>query len=231
MTERFWRFAFRLLYNELAFTYDLVSRAVSLGQWRCWQRTVLSHLSPPESGTVLEFAHGSGDLQLDLNRAGYETVALDRSPMMGRIARRKLLRANLPARLLGADAVKLPLKSASFAAIVCTFPTAFIFQAEVLAEMARVLQPAGSAVIVLTGQLHGGGPVRALIRLLYRLTGQRPDLLSEGSLADLFHGTEFTLRIEVAPCAGSSAQLVVLRLEAVKAVAQEHIGLDITPEI
>ncbi|MBM4425321.1 MAG: hypothetical protein FJ030_18410, partial [Chloroflexi bacterium] len=31
------RLAFRLLYNEFAFTYDLVSWAVSVGQWRQWQ--------------------------------------------------------------------------------------------------------------------------------------------------------------------------------------------------
>ncbi|MCZ7544410.1 MAG: hypothetical protein M5R40_13175 [Anaerolineae bacterium] len=44
--ERLWwalvRFGFRLLYNELAFTYDLVSRVVSLGQWRAWQRAAFS---------------------------------------------------------------------------------------------------------------------------------------------------------------------------------------------
>jgi hypothetical protein len=39
------RFGFRLLYNEFAFSYDLVSKVVSLGAWRCWQQSALKHLN------------------------------------------------------------------------------------------------------------------------------------------------------------------------------------------
>ncbi|MER3543218.1 MAG: hypothetical protein C4311_01115 [Chloroflexota bacterium] len=62
------RSAFRLLYNELAWTYDWVSQAVSLGQWRSWQRASLARLRGPR---VLEVAHGTGDLLLDLAEAGF----------------------------------------------------------------------------------------------------------------------------------------------------------------
>ena len=56
------RFGFRLLYNELAWTYDWVSRAVSLGQWRHWQRAVIPRLSGQRA---LEIAFGTGDLVVD----------------------------------------------------------------------------------------------------------------------------------------------------------------------
>ena len=59
------RFGFRLLYHELAWTYDLVSRVVSLGQWRTWQRTALEHLAARRGDPILELAHGTGDLQID----------------------------------------------------------------------------------------------------------------------------------------------------------------------
>jgi ubiquinone/menaquinone biosynthesis C-methylase UbiE len=51
----FLRFAFRLLYYELAFTYDWVSWFVSMGQWRSWQRAALPHLRGQH---ILEIAHG-----------------------------------------------------------------------------------------------------------------------------------------------------------------------------
>ena len=68
------RFGFRLLYNEMAFTYDVVSTVVSLGEWRCWQRAALSYLEATPDDALLELAHGTGNLQLDLLEAGYQTI-------------------------------------------------------------------------------------------------------------------------------------------------------------
>lgn len=98
MLQKFWwrfvRFGFRLLYNELAFTYDIVSWFVSLGEWRAWQRSALRHLPP--TGRILELAHGTGNLQLDLHAAGYyQTIGYDLSPYMGQITRYKLERRGL----------------------------------------------------------------------------------------------------------------------------------------
>ena len=53
------RIGFHLLYNELAWSYDLVSWAVSLGQWRTWGRASLRYLLGPR---VLEVAFGTGDI-------------------------------------------------------------------------------------------------------------------------------------------------------------------------
>lgn len=210
MLNLLWRVFFRLLYHECAFAYDWVSRAVSLGEWHRWQRAALPLLMPARAGAVLELAQGSGDLQADLQRAGFRAVALDISPQMTRLARRKLRRQALPAPLMQADARRLPLPSASFAAAVCTFPTAFIFEPEVLAELQRILLPSGYAVLVVHGTLKGGGPRRWLIRGLYRLMGQRHARLRQEEIAALFPCGRFEVAAQSVEFEASSAQLILL---------------------
>lgn len=171
--RRLVRFGFRLLYNEMAFTYDLVSQIVSLGEWRCWQRAALSHLDVAPGARVLEIAHGTGNLQLDLRAAGLHSVGLDLSRAMGRIARRKLTRRGIMPALVRGRAQALPFPNGSFPAVLSTFPTEFIVDPATLAEVYRVLQPGGRLVFVPNGTLTGGGPARQGLELAYRATGQR----------------------------------------------------------
>jgi ubiquinone/menaquinone biosynthesis C-methylase UbiE len=168
-------FGFHLLYHQLAWTYDLVSVVVSLGAWRDWTRTALTHLPPPEAGPLLELAHGTGNLQLDLRARGYWCVGYDLSPQMGRIAGAKLRAAGHALRLLRGRAQALPFAAGTFSAIVCTFPTSFIFEADTLREVARVLRTDAPLVVVLGAQLIGTGPLVQGIEWLYRITGQRKE--------------------------------------------------------
>lgn len=226
MLNKVWRLLFRLLYNEFSFSYDRVSYAVSLGQWRDWQRAALRFLPAADAGLVLELAHGTGDLQLDLIRVGYRTVALDLSPKMGMLAKRKLRRAGLPAKLIRGDAFQLPCRSGSCAAIVSTFPTPFIFAQPVLAEMARVLIPSGRVAVVLVGQLQGGGLPQALIRRLYRLTGQRDDFHSPQAIADLITGDAFHVESKIARLPGSAVQLLILTKSSAAAESIPDLSLE-----
>ena len=207
--RRFWRFAFHLLYNRFAFAYDFVSRAVSLGHWRMWQRCVMPHL-PPDAGVVLELAHGTGDLQLDLLGAGYRSVALDMSAQMGRLARSKLARNGVTGAFVRGDALKLPLEDESISAAVCAFPTAFIFQRGCLSELERVMRTGSCAVLVMAGELDGRGPLRFAIRLLYRLTGQVGSLADDSELHQFFGESGFLADRKVMQLAGSRAQLLIL---------------------
>ncbi|GAB4570543.1 MAG: hypothetical protein Kow0077_04880 [Anaerolineae bacterium] len=164
---------FRLLYNELAWTYDWVSWIVSLGDWRDWQRAALPFLDLPDGGPVLELAYGTGNLQLDLLAAGHAAFGIDRSRQMGRISQAKLRRAGQPVRLVQAEAGCLPFPDATFSCVVSTFPTDFILQASVVSEVMRVLKPGGRLVVVYNGVLTGGGIVSRLLEWAYRITGQR----------------------------------------------------------
>jgi ubiquinone/menaquinone biosynthesis C-methylase UbiE len=200
-------FGFRLLYNEMAWTYDLVAWGVSLGQWRNWQRTALRHLGVEAGAVVLEVAHGTGNLQLDLYAAGYRRVALDLSPQMGRIARRKLRRRHLPAPLVRGQAQHLPFPDQTFDALVSTFPTPFIIEPETLQEAYRVLKPGRRLVIVPVGVLTGGGILKDTLEAAYRVTGQRGPW--PVNLEQRFHDAGFSVEVFSEQCPYSVAQVVV----------------------
>lgn len=203
------RFGFRLLYNELAWTYDTVSYVVSLGAWRCWQRAALKHLGAPAAGPVLELAHGTGALQLDLHALGYCAVGVDLSPQMGRIARRKLRRQGAPVRLARSQAQRLPFAAGAFAAVVCTFPTEFIFAPETLREVSRVLRQGGRLIVVPAGVFTGRGAAEAGLEWLYRLTGQRGG--GPGDVAQFFAPYGLTAFLTQEECPRSRAQVIVAR--------------------
>lgn len=203
------RFGFRLLYNEMAFTYDWVSYAVSLGEWRCWQRASLKLLELPPGARILELAHGTGNLQLDFHRAGYRVTGHDLSPYMGRIAYRKLTRQDLYPRLTRGLAQNLPFASGTFAAVISTFPTNFIFQPETLREVFRVLQPGGNFVIVPNGVLIGKGAAEAGLEALYRITGQRGD--DHFDVTAYFQPYGFETQLFQESCPRSLAQVIVAR--------------------
>lgn len=227
---RLLKLAFHLFYNQLAFTYDTVSRLVSLGSWRGWQRAVLPYLDHIGAGLVLELAHGTGALQVDLLRGNHPTVAIDLSPYMARIARRRLSRQGLSTDFLRADARALPFADGAFAAVVATFPTAFILDDRCLAAIHRVLDPGGSAIIVMSAVLQGPGLRRHLIRLLYRITGQSTGLASSADYKRAFAGHGFSVEPVALPCDDSVVQLLVLRKHLSQASNRSGNGLAIAAQ-
>ena len=85
----FLRFAFHLLYYQLAWTYDLVAWLVSFGQWGAWRRTATLFL---REGPILELGYGTGGLLADMAASRAAPVGVDLSPYMARLARGRLLR-------------------------------------------------------------------------------------------------------------------------------------------
>ena len=164
------RFGFRLLYNELAWTYDVVSWLVSLGEWRAWQRAALPFVAGRD---VLELGHGPGHMLLALQNARFDAIGLDLSPAMGRLAQTRIQRTVPLARGRGQD---LPFGTAVFDTVLATFPTEYIVDPVTLASVARVLRENGRFVIVPEGHLTGGGPLRSFIAWLFAITGQRPSV-------------------------------------------------------
>ncbi|MCC7448337.1 MAG: class I SAM-dependent methyltransferase [Anaerolineae bacterium] len=202
------RFGFRLLYNEMAWTYDAVSWIVSLGEWRSWQRAAIKHLNVLPGVQVLELAHGTANLQIDLRTAGLDSVGVDLSPFMGQIARRKLLRQRIIPKLARCRAQALPFPDNSFPAIVSTFPTDFIVDPKTLAEIYRILKPGGRLVFIPNGQLTGGGVAREGLEAAYRITGQRGPWPVR--IEERFTEAGFTLSSVVEPCRISVAQVVIV---------------------
>ncbi len=77
------RVFFRLLYHEMAWTYDFIAWSVSAGLWSEWIRQVVPYAQGPN---VLELGHGPGHLQVEFFRLGYKTFGLDASREMGKLA-------------------------------------------------------------------------------------------------------------------------------------------------
>ena len=167
--RRLIRLGFALLYNQLAWSYDLVSWLVSLGQWRNWQRTAVPFLPGRD---LLEIGHGPGHLLLELRQMGYRVTAVDLSPYMGRMAQRRLRRANVAAPLLRCRAEQLPFANNCFDAVLATFPAPFIFEPETLTAVRRTLRVDGRFVIVLGAEQMGNSPAQRFVSWLFRITGQ-----------------------------------------------------------
>ena len=184
--------AFWLLYHPLAWSYDWVSRLVSMGQWRTWQRVALTEV---RGERALELAFGTGDLLLDLQAmGGLRPVGLDQSPQMARIARRKLQRRGVWVPLVRGRGQQLPFADASIDTIVSTFPAPFILAQQTLGEIARVLKRDGRAVVVAMATLSSRSPWGRLLEWLYRITGQRgplPDLSAKLEAAGLSYRMEW----------------------------------------
>lgn len=174
--KRLWwrlvRLGFRLLYNEMAWSYDVVSWLASLGAWRQWQRTALPHVCGPR---VLEIAHGPGHMLLSLVAEGYEVTGLDLSPAMGRIARRRLRARGAEPRLVRGRAQALPFATHHFDTLLSTFPTAFVADPLTMGEAYRVLRPGGRFLIVPEGHLTGRSFLHRFVNWLYTITGQRSE--------------------------------------------------------
>jgi ubiquinone/menaquinone biosynthesis C-methylase UbiE len=168
--KRLVQFGFRLLYHQMAWSYDLVAWGVSGGQWRAWGRAALPHLV---GRRVLELGHGPGHLLVALAQQGFCPVGLDLSPHMGRLARWRLRRAEIAATLTRGRAQTLPFATNSLDSVLATFPTQYIVDPATLAEVRRVLRPGGHLVVVVGAQLSGRDPLSRFIEWLYRITGQR----------------------------------------------------------
>jgi SAM-dependent methyltransferase len=152
---------FELLYRSRTL-YWLASTIPFAGQWRVWQRLVLSRLSGHD---VLEIGCGTGTLLADILEAGYASVAVDRSAQMVGAARRELRRRRVsthPESLVQqAVAQRLPFEDSSFDCVVSTFPTGYIVDPDTLREIGRVLRPGGRLIVVLGASLL---PTRAALR-------------------------------------------------------------------
>ena len=206
---RFWQWlihlGFRLLYHELAWTYDIVSWLVSLGHWQEWGRASIPFIT----GTrVLELAHGPGHLQQALHVAGYQSHGIDLSPQMSRLAHQRLRKGNHPRNLNRGEAQYLPFQSSSFDTVVATFPTDFIVDPMTLESARRVLDPNGKLVIVVQGRLLGRGPIYRLIEWLFEITGQRGEPGRDLKDSDIW--MEVDKRLEEA---GFKMELKIIRHE------------------
>lgn len=153
---------YRLLYNELAWAYDAVSWAVSLGRWDDWRRAALPFV---RGNRILEVGFGTGALLPVLQNEMCRVVGIEPSAAMQRLTSARLRwQAKTVPRVQG-TAQHLPFADSTFDTIVSAFPAPYILDPCTHQEFARCLRPGGRAVIVEVVLAESG----LLLKLLYHL--------------------------------------------------------------
>src|SRR6266478_6237400 len=116
MTPRLRKLLFETLYKN-KYLYRFASTVPFAGQWRSWQRLVLSRIRGTD---VLELGCGLGDLLADMLTAGYHCRAIEHSPEMLVAARDTLRKRQVgdPSTVLQGSAQHLPFGDSSFDTVV-----------------------------------------------------------------------------------------------------------------
>jgi len=152
--------AIRAMFEGAAGRYDLLNRFLSLRQDVRWRRRLVGALAVAPSGAVLDLATGTGDVALAA--ATRSVVGADFTVGMLARARRKAAAAGCVCRWVAADALALPFREGSFAAVTIAFGVRnFVDLERGLREMRRVLVSAGLVAIL---ELHR--PRRAVLAAL-----------------------------------------------------------------
>ena len=145
--------AVRAMFDAIAPRYDLVNRIMTFRLDVRWRRRTVRDLALPGHSTVLDLASGTGDLCIDLRRAGHRPISIDLS--YGMLAAD---RSGAP-RVQG-DILRLPFADAAVDGVTCGFALRNLTDlAAFFAELARVVRPGGRIAL-----LDVGIPENRLIR-------------------------------------------------------------------
>jgi demethylmenaquinone methyltransferase / 2-methoxy-6-polyprenyl-1,4-benzoquinol methylase len=134
--------AVRAMFDSIAPRYDLVNRVMTFGLDRRWRRLAVRSLGLGAGTRVLDVACGTGDLCRELSSSGYQPVGVDVSAGM-------LAHAHTSAPLVLADALQLPMASATMDGAVSGFALRnFVALDALLEELARVVRPGGRIALL-----------------------------------------------------------------------------------
>lgn len=138
----------RNMFDAIAPRYDLVNRIMTFRLDVRWRRRAVRDLALAPGSLVLDLASGTGDLCIDLRRAGLNPVSMDLSYGMLANDRSGAPRAQ-------ADILRLPVPDASVDGIICGFALRNLVSLdEFFAECARVIRPGGRVALLDVGVPH-----------------------------------------------------------------------------
>jgi demethylmenaquinone methyltransferase/2-methoxy-6-polyprenyl-1,4-benzoquinol methylase len=140
------------VFSAVAGNYDLMNDLMSGGLHRLWKAFTVTLAGVREGERVLDVAAGSGDLALEFaKRAGRsgEVWITDINRAMLERGRDRLLDRGLPLPAVQCDAEALPFPSDYFDCVSVAFGLRNMTDKEAaLAEMRRVLKPAGRLLVL-----------------------------------------------------------------------------------
>ncbi len=140
--------AVRQMFDAIAPRYDLVNRIMTFRLDVRWRRKAVRMLGLPVGSTVLDLASGTGDLCVDLRRAGHHPLSADLSFGM-------LSADRSGAPRVQTDILVLPVPDRAVDGVTCGFalrnlvdlPTFF-------GELGRVVRPGGRIALLDVGIPH-----------------------------------------------------------------------------
>ncbi len=140
--------AVRAMFDTIAPRYDMVNRIMTFRLDVRWRRRAVRTLALPPGARVLDLASGTGDLCIDLQKAGLSPLSLDLSFGMLSNDRSGSPRAQ-------ADILRLPFPDHSVDGVTCGFALRNLLDLPLFfAELARVVRPGGRIALLDVGIPH-----------------------------------------------------------------------------
>ncbi len=137
--------AVRQMFDAIAPRYDLVNRIMTFRLDVRWRRRAVRMLALAPGSTVIDLASGTGDLCVDLCRAGHRPLSFDLSFGMLAADRSGAPRSQ-------ADILRLPLPNRSVDGATCGFALRNLVELPAFfAELARVVKPGGRIALLDVG--------------------------------------------------------------------------------
>lgn len=134
--------AVRSMFDTIAPRYDLVNRIMTFRMDVRWRRTTIEQLGLDAGATVLDLAAGTGDFCRELSGARLRPLGFDLSYGM-------LAAARTNAPLAQADALRLPIRTASTDGVTCGFALRNLVELDgFFDELARVVRPGGRIALL-----------------------------------------------------------------------------------
>jgi demethylmenaquinone methyltransferase/2-methoxy-6-polyprenyl-1,4-benzoquinol methylase len=138
----------RTMFDAIAPRYDLVNRVMTFRLDVRWRKKAVRDLALPKGSLVLDLASGTGDLCIDLRKAGLRPISMDLSYGM-------LSNDRSGAPRVQTDILRLPVADKSVDGIICGFALRNLVDLQqFFLECARVLRPGGRVSLLDVGVPH-----------------------------------------------------------------------------
>ncbi len=160
------------MFDNIAPSYDLLNRALSLGIDVSWRRKAVSLLKDYQPARILDIATGTADFALEAAKLQpREIIGIDIAHQMLAIGREKIRKVQLHPMisLIGGDAENLEFPGDYFDAITIGFGVRNFENLEKgLQEVHRVLKP-GKACVILEPSYPTRFPLKQLFAIHFRI--------------------------------------------------------------
>ena len=154
----------RKMFSEIAHRYDLANDILTFGLHRTWYSKIVNQFKGKKGLSVLDCATGTGNLAFKFKKLLPDSIVtgVDFSEKMIELAQMKNTKKNLDVNFKWGDALNLEFPAGVFDVATISWGIRNVESPDkCLREMARVVKPGGSVVVLEFGQPRG------FLKLLY----------------------------------------------------------------